>query len=103
VTAIGGERVANGSVFFITAGARARIGPIATRLFDARKSLLAMARLLGPALLARFVLRQLRIADVEQRGRDVLGLDARAIRDMSPSLCYDVDTLADYMYACNRR
>jgi hypothetical protein len=102
VTTVGGERVANGSVFYIAARARAPLRTVATRFFDARKSLVAMARLLGPALLVRFLLRRLTIADVEARGRDVLGIDVRALRGMAPSLCYDVDTLADYTYACRR-
>ena len=61
-----------------------------------------MASLLGPALLVRFALGALRVADVERRANARFGLDARAVRDAAPGLCYDVDTLDDYRYALAR-
>jgi hypothetical protein len=102
VTALAGERVANGSVFFIGRNARAPVRAVAGRFFTARKSALGMARLLGAPLLFRFLARRLRIADVERRASAVLGVRAAAIRDAAPGLCYDVDTLDDYRYACAR-
>jgi hypothetical protein len=102
ITELGGERVANGSVFFIRAGARAAVRTVAGRFFEARKSALGMARLLGSALLVRYLIRRLRIADIERRAASVLGVRAAAIPDAAPGLCYDVDTLADYRYACSR-
>jgi GTP:adenosylcobinamide-phosphate guanylyltransferase len=96
---LGPERVVNGSAIFLGPGVGPRISDTATRLFDARKSLLRMASLLGPALLARFAIGRLRIAHVEARAQTVLGLSARAIRDAAPSLCFDIDTLDDYRYA----
>jgi hypothetical protein len=62
-----------------------------------------MARLLGGALLLRYLLRQLRIADIEARAERVLGVRAAAIRDAAPGLCFDIDTLEDYRYACRAR
>ena len=100
LTTLGGERIANGSVFVIREGARPALRRVAGAFFDARKSRLAMARLLGPALLARYVVGRLRIADVERRACAVLGVRAAAIREQSPALCYDVDALDDYRYAC---
>jgi len=102
LTELGGERVANGSVFFIRSGARTSLRAVAGRFFDARKSALGMARLLGSALLVRFLIRRLRIADIERRAGSVLGVRAAAIRNAAPGLCYDVDTLEDYHYACSR-
>jgi CTP:molybdopterin cytidylyltransferase MocA len=102
VTALGAKRIANGSVFFIAAAAREPLRAVAGRFFDARKSLIGMARLLGPALLLRFLVRRLQIADVERRAQQALGIEAVAIRDAAPGLCFDVDTLADYRYACER-
>jgi hypothetical protein len=103
VTTLGGERVANGSVFFIRGSARASVRTVAGKFFAARKSALGMARLLGSALLWRYFVRQLRIADVECRAEHVLGVRAAAIRDAAPSLSYDIDTLEDYEYACRVR
>jgi CTP:molybdopterin cytidylyltransferase MocA len=102
ITAIGTDRVAGGSAFFLAAGVAPRVEDVATRLFAARKSAWALATLLGPALLARFALRRLRITDVERRAARVLGLRACAIRNSSPGLCYDVDTLEEYEYAVGR-
>ena len=99
---LGGERVANGSVFWFAPGTGARVSEIATRLFSARKSPVRMATLLGPALLLRFAIRRLRIADVEQRAHALFGLRVSAVRDCAPGLCYDVDTQADYEYALER-
>jgi MobA-like NTP transferase domain len=102
ITELGGERVANGSVFFIRGTARTAVRAVAGRFFEARKSALGMARLLGGALLVRYLIRRLRIADIERRAESVLGVRAAAIRNAAPGLCYDVDTLEDYRYACRR-
>jgi CTP:molybdopterin cytidylyltransferase MocA len=103
VTSLGRERIANGSVVYFGPGIAARALDPAQRLFAARKSLIRMAALLGPALLARFALGRLRIDDVERRAHALLGVDARAVRDASPSLCFDVDTLDDYRFALAHR
>jgi hypothetical protein len=103
IMTLGGERIASGSVFFIGRSARAQVRAIAGRFFDARKSAIGMARLLGPALLLRYLVRRLHIAHVEQRAASAFGVRAAAIRDSGPGLSYDVDTLADYRYACARR
>jgi hypothetical protein len=102
VMTLGGERIAGGSVFFIGSAARAPLRTVAGRFFDARKSAIGMARLLGPALLVRFLTRRLRIAHVEARATRVLGVRAAAIRNAGPGLSYDIDTLAEYRYACVR-
>ena len=96
---LGGERFANGSVFVIDRAALAPLESLAGQFFIARKSLPKMAMLLGPALVMRFITRQLRIRDIEGRARALFGLDARAIRGSAPSLCYDIDTLVEWQYA----
>jgi CTP:molybdopterin cytidylyltransferase MocA len=103
VTALGGERVANGSVFFIRSAARANVRAVAGTFFTVRKSAYGMARLLGTALLWKYLIRQLRIADIERRAERVLGVRAAAIRNAAPGLSYDIDTLDDYRYACGIR
>lgn len=102
VVTLGSERVANGSVFFFGAGVAPRVSAVATKLFAARKSLLRMATLIGPALLLRFVTGRLQIVHLETRAHRLFDLRARAVRDASPGLCYDVDTLEDYDYARTR-
>jgi GTP:adenosylcobinamide-phosphate guanylyltransferase len=99
-TSLGRERIVNGSVFYFTSGdAATRVILIARRLFEARKSLVRMASLLDLPLLFRFLVRTLRIEHVEIYAHRKFGIRARAVRDASPALCYDIDTLEDYRYA----
>jgi CTP:molybdopterin cytidylyltransferase MocA len=98
--ALGGERVANGNAFVIAPTAVDPARSLATKLFDARKSLPKLALLLGPSLCLRFATKRLTIADLEAYGRRRLGVPVGAVRGCDPGLCYDVDTLAEYEYAC---
>ncbi|MFN2529372.1 MAG: NTP transferase domain-containing protein [Candidatus Baltobacteraceae bacterium] len=98
-TTIGRERISNGSVFLIPAGAARVIDSMAQRLFSARKDLARMAVMLGPSLLLKFALRRLTIADVERKAASLLGFSAFAVRDCAPELCFDIDTIEDYRYA----
>jgi CTP:molybdopterin cytidylyltransferase MocA len=100
--ALRGERVVNACGFVVAPSAVAPLGAFATRFFAARKSLVAMALLLGPAMCLRFALRRLGVAELETHARRALGIAVAAVRDCDPGLCYDVDTLADYAYACAR-
>jgi CTP:molybdopterin cytidylyltransferase MocA len=100
--ALGGERVANGNAFVIAPEAVASARAFATKLFDARKSLPRLALLLGPALCVRFATKRLTIAELEAFGRRKLGVPVGALRGCDPGLCYDVDSLDDYRYACTR-
>jgi CTP:molybdopterin cytidylyltransferase MocA len=100
--ALGGERVANGNAFVIAPEAVEPVRAFATKLFAARKSLLKLALLLGPSMCVRFATKRLTIADLEAYGRRRLGVAVGALRDCDPGLCYDVDSLDDYRYACTR-
>lgn len=96
LVALGTERLANGSVFVIAARAIPALERVAGRFFTARKSLLRLALLLGPALIARFVLRRLRVSDIEARARAILRVPVLAVRDASPGLCFDIDDIGDW-------
>lgn len=99
VIELGGERVANGNVFFIAPIAIAPLRVLATKFFAARKSKIGMARLLGPGLLARFLLGRLTIGAIERKAERTLGFPVAAIRDADPEICFDVDTLDEFEYA----
>lgn len=101
-TQLAGERIVNGSIFYLPGEGRARIGELAQKFFRARKSRTRMALLLGPGLILRYALRNLAVEDLERRARLMLGVPAHAVRGCSPTLCYDVDTPADYVYALAR-
>lgn len=98
-----GERIVNGSAFVVAPEAVPPARALAVRLFDARKNLFALARLLGPALCARFVMHRLAVADIEAFGARALRLPVAAVRNCDPGLCYDVDTVEDYRTACTLR
>lgn len=100
--ALGRERVVNACAFVIRPEAAAPIRDFALRAFAARKSLVALARLLGPGLALRFALRRLRVEHVEAYACRALGLPVGAVRGCDPGLCYDVDALAEYEYARTR-
>jgi len=97
--ALGGERVANGNAFVIAPEAVAPASALATKFFDARKSLLKLALLLGPSMCVRFATKRLSIAQLEAYARSRLGVPVGALRGCDPGLCFDVDTFADYEYA----
>lgn len=69
------------------------------RAFGARKSLFALASLLGPALLLRFILKSLTVADVERRACALLGATVQAVYGADPALAMDCDDPADFAYA----
>jgi CTP:molybdopterin cytidylyltransferase MocA len=96
---LGREAFANGSAFVIDGAAIAPLERVAGHFFRARKSLPRLAALLGPVLCLRYACRRLGIAEIERRAAAVLGVSARAIVDAAPGLCYDVDELADWVYA----
>ncbi|HEY6326735.1 MAG TPA: nucleotidyltransferase family protein [Candidatus Cybelea sp.] len=97
---LAGERVVNGGVFLLPEGSTQRIATVAARFFDARKRPWQMANLVSPIVLIRFLLRRVSVADLEAMAVRVLQLPARAVRHSAPELAYDVDTFAEYDYAC---
>ncbi|HET9030506.1 MAG TPA: nucleotidyltransferase family protein [Candidatus Aquilonibacter sp.] len=96
---LAGHTVVNGGIFHIPPGATQRIRSFATALFDARKAPWKMARIAGPALLVKFALKRLSIAELEARARDVLGIDVAAVRGAAPELAFDADLADEYRYA----
>jgi len=98
-TTLGRERVVNGCVFYFSAGTAPRAIAIARDLFAARKSLPRLAMLLDLPLLLAWIFRRLSIEHLEAYAQRALNIRARAVRDASPALCYDIDALDDYRYA----
>ena len=100
--ALAGERVVNGGVFRIPAGARSAVARLAAELFDARKRPWRMAGLVGPLALLRFALGRLSVADLEAMAQRLLGVRGVAVRGCAPELGFDADGAAEYRYACSR-
>ena len=88
-----------GSAFVLNRSPLLRNTDALKRAFGARKSLYALASLLGPVLLAKFMLRQLQVKDVEARASRVLGASVKAIVGADPALAMDCDDFSDLTYA----
>jgi GTP:adenosylcobinamide-phosphate guanylyltransferase len=71
-------------------------------LFAARKSQWRMARLLGPRLIGQFLTRRLTLAGLVLHMERILGYHPDIVRNVSPALAYDIDTVADFEYAHGR-
>ncbi|MFH1084867.1 MAG: NTP transferase domain-containing protein, partial [Chloroflexota bacterium] len=63
----------------------------ARELTARRKSAWALARLMGPGILARLLVRRLRLRDLERRGGKLLGCTCQAILSPYAELAMDVD------------
>jgi molybdopterin-guanine dinucleotide biosynthesis protein A len=88
-----------GCAFLLNAPALHKSRAHLEQAFAARKSQLAMARLLGPVFIVRFLFKRLTIAHILERCRRVLGCTGEPIRGCAPELAYDIDEVAEYHYA----
>lgn len=88
-----------GCVFLVRPAAIVAAREHIERVFRARKSQIAMARLLGLRFLAAWALGRLTVEDIEARCCDILGCRGRAVRNGAPELAFDIDGLEDYLYA----
>ena len=69
------------------------------QVFDSRASQLALARMLGPLNLARFLTGRLGFVHMERHCGRLLGCAPAAIHDSAPELAFDIDKPEDYHYA----
>jgi hypothetical protein len=69
------------------------------KIFAARKSEIAMARLLGFPFVARYLTRRLTVAQVERRCGEILGCRGAAVIGAAPELAFDIDRPEEYRYA----
>jgi GTP:adenosylcobinamide-phosphate guanylyltransferase len=68
---------------------------IGQRLFELRKSALALVRLLGLRFAVKFVLGRLEASEVEAKMKELIGCSGAAILTREPSIGMDVDKPAD--------
>jgi GTP:adenosylcobinamide-phosphate guanylyltransferase len=88
-----------GCAYLIDVDALQRAMPQIERVFDNRKSIFGMAKLLGPVFLFRYVTKTLTVPDVEAKIVSMLGCTGAAIRNAPTELAYDIDAFDDYEYA----
>jgi molybdopterin-guanine dinucleotide biosynthesis protein A len=99
---LAGQEYTGGSVLLLRPAAIERNRATIERVFAARKNLLAMASLLGPAFAFKFAVGRLTIPDVEARASRITGCRCRALIGADPRLAADVDTVDDLHYARRR-
>lgn len=92
--------IVNGGLFVMPAGASSHIEAVAMRFFAARKSPLAMARLVGLPFLVSYLFRRLTLAGIEGRAQSILRMPVMALRDAAAELAFDIDDASHYAYAC---
>ncbi len=73
--------------------------PSIERVFEARKSQIKMARLLGPLFILRLLTRQLRVEDIAKKCEQILGCSGDVVLGAAPELAYDIDLREEYHYA----
>jgi CTP:molybdopterin cytidylyltransferase MocA len=88
-----------GCAFLLNPTAIARNRSLLDSVFAARKSQIAMARLLGLPFILRYFSKRLTIPQIEQRCLGLLGCSGRGIQQAAPELAMDIDSIADYYYA----
>jgi molybdopterin-guanine dinucleotide biosynthesis protein A len=64
-----------------------------------RKSVLGLAGMIGPGFVLKYLVRRLRVAEVERRMSALLHLDGRGYRTRFPELAMDVDKSSDIALA----
>jgi len=96
---LNGEELTGGSVLFLKPDCAEPLLDYADRAYKSRKNLLALARLLGLKVMVKFVLRRLRVEDVEVRISQGLGVKVRGLRLARAALALDVDEAEDLMCA----
>jgi GTP:adenosylcobinamide-phosphate guanylyltransferase len=98
---IRGGRVTGGNVMVFAPHVFERMQDLAQQMFEARKSPVKMARIVGPVFVTKMMSGQLNPRDVEKRLNKLLGVKCAAIYTRYPCIGADVDKPADIAPAEN--
>jgi GTP:adenosylcobinamide-phosphate guanylyltransferase len=96
---IAGGRVTGGNLVVCSAELLKRNHDIGQRLFDTRKSPVAMARVIGIPFIFKYLSGRLRVDDVERKMEELLGARCSAIYTSYASIGADVDKPIDVVVA----
>ncbi len=96
---VAGGSVTGGNMVLCTADLVRRNREIGQRLFDTRKSPVAMARVIGIPFVFKYVTGRLRVDDVERKMEQLLGGKCAAIYTSHASIGADVDKPIDVVVA----
>lgn len=93
------EQVTGGNCMLLAPGVVERNREIGQRLFDTRKSVAAMARVVGFRFVIRLATKRVRAVDVEQKMEELLGAPCSAIYTSYASIGADIDKPVDVIVA----
>ena len=96
---VDGGRVTGGNMMLLAPQLVRRHRELGQRLFDARKSPVRMAQVLGPIFIVKYVLGVLRVHDVELKMEQMVGAKCAAVRTRYAAIGADVDKPIDVVVA----
>ncbi len=96
---VAGGPVTGGNMMVLAPGLVSRNRQIGQRLFDTRKSPLAMARVIGIPFIFKYATGRLRVEDVERKMGQLLGAKCSAVYTSHASIGADVDKPIDVVVA----
>lgn len=91
-----------GNVILVHSTAVPVAAPAAGSFFNARKSPLRMARIIGTGTLLKLVARRLSVTELEQKMSHIFGITCKAIVSGYPELGIDLDKESDYALIAQR-
>ncbi len=93
------QQVTGGNCMLLAPSVLERNQEIGQRLFDTRKSVAAMARVVGFRFVVRLATRRVRVVDVERKMEELLGVPCCAIYTSYASIGADIDKPVDVIVA----
>ena len=96
---VAGGPVTGGNMALLSADLLRRNREIGQRLFETRKSPVAMARVIGLPFIFKYITGRLRVDDVERKMQDLLGARCSAVYTSYASIGADVDKPIDVVVA----
>lgn len=82
-----------GNVLLLTPRVVPKLLPLLERAYRVRKSPLALARIVGPGIMIRFLIKNLSLAALERRASQLLGAPARVLVSEHAAIGADVDSV----------
>lgn len=98
-TKLADGELTGGSVLLVRPAAIEKNAALIERVFEARKSQWAMARLLGLGTALKFAAGRLAVSEAEARASALTGCRCRVVWDAHPHLACDLDDAGDFDYA----
>jgi len=87
-----GGSFSGGNMLFIDPALVQKKKEFISRIIKNRKSLITIARILGPGIIFKYILKSLSIKDIEERVARILGMKGLAIISPYPEVKFDVDS-----------